>query len=49
MLVVGNEIFGLEGDKNELLKYMEDKVEVTGRFERGVLFVETIKRPDNKK
>lgn len=49
VLIVGNEIFGIEGDTNELLKYMEDKVEVTGRFQRGILFVETIKRPASKK
>jgi hypothetical protein len=49
VLVVGNNIYKLQGDKDQLLKYMEDKVEVTGNLEGRTLVVQTIARPDKKR
>jgi hypothetical protein len=44
VLVVGNNIYKLQGDKDQLLKYMEDKVKVTGDLEGRTLTVQTIAR-----
>ena len=49
VLVVGNNIYRLQGDKDQLLKYMEDKVEVTGNLEGRTLIVQTIVRPKKKR
>jgi hypothetical protein len=49
VLVVGNNLYKLQGDKDQLLKYMEDKVEVTGNLEGRTLVVQTIARPDKKR
>ena len=49
VLVVGNKVYKLQGDKNQLLKYMEDKVEVTGNLEGRTLTVQTIARPVKKR
>src|SRR5260370_23883225 len=49
VLVVGNNIYKVQGDKNQLLKYIEDKVEVTGNLEGRTLTVLTIARPVNKR
>jgi hypothetical protein len=49
VLVAGNNIYKLQGDKDQLLKYMEDKVEVTGNLEGRTLTVQTIVRPKKKK
>jgi len=48
VLVVRNNIYKLQGDKDQLLKYMEDKVEVTGNLEGRTLTVQTIARPDKR-
>jgi hypothetical protein len=48
VLVVKNNTYYLQGDKNQLLKYMEDKVEVTGSLEGRTLTVQTIARPVKK-
>jgi hypothetical protein len=49
VLVVGNNIYKPQGDKDQLLKYMEDEVEVTGNLEGRTLTVQTIVRPKKKK
>ena len=49
VLIVGNNIYKLQGDKDQILKYMEDKVEVTGNLEGRTLTVQTIVRPKKKK
>jgi hypothetical protein len=49
VIVVGNNIYKLQGDKDQLLKYMEDKVKVTGDLEGRTLTVQTIARPDKKR
>jgi hypothetical protein len=49
VLVVGDNIYKLQGDKDQLLKYMEDKVEVTGNLEGRTLIVQTIVRPKKKR
>jgi hypothetical protein len=49
VLVVGNNIYKLQGDKDQLLKYMEDKVKVTGDLEGRTLTVRTIARSDKKR
>jgi len=49
VLVVRDNTYYLKGDKNQLLKYMEDKVEVTGSLEGRVLSVQTIARPVKKR
>lgn len=42
VFVVGNDIYNLEGDKNQLLKHMEDKVTLNGDLQGRTLIVETI-------
>jgi hypothetical protein len=49
VLVVGNNIYKLQGDKDQLLKYMESKAKVTGNLEGRTLVVQTIARPDKKR
>jgi len=49
VLVVRNHIYKLQGDKDQLLKYMESKAEVTGSLEGRTLTVQTIARPDKKR
>jgi hypothetical protein len=49
VLVVGNNIYKLQGDKDQLLKYMESKTRVTGNLEGRTLVVQTIARPDKKR
>ena len=49
VLVVGNNIYKLQGDKDQLLKYMEDKVKVTGDLEGRTLTVQTIARPNKRR
>jgi dTDP-glucose pyrophosphorylase len=49
VLVVGDNIYKLQGDKDQVLKYMESKAKVTGNLEGRTLAVQTIARPDNKK
>jgi len=36
VIVVGNNIYKAQGDRSQLLKYMEDKVEVTGIWTGGL-------------
>ncbi len=45
VLVLGNTIYRLQGDKDQLLEYMEDKAVVTGHVEGRTLTVQTIARP----
>jgi hypothetical protein len=42
VFVVGNDVYKLQGDKDQLLKNMEDKVTVTGTLEGHTLVVQTI-------
>jgi hypothetical protein len=49
VLVVGNNIYKLQGDRDQLLKYMEDKVEVNGNLEGRTLTVQTIARPNKRR
>jgi hypothetical protein len=42
VFVVGNDIYKLQGDKDQLLKHMEDKVTVTGTLEGHTLVMQTI-------
>ena len=42
VLVAGNGTYKLQGDKDQLLKHMEDKVTVSGDLEGNSLFVKTI-------
>jgi len=44
VLVVGNKLYALQGDKSQLVKYMEDKVQVTGDLDGQTLIVRTISR-----
>jgi len=46
VLVVGNKMFKLQGDKDEVLKYMEKKAKVTGDLEGQTLIVKSIVRPE---
>lgn len=48
VLVVGNNIYKLQGDKDQLLKYMEREATVTGKLEGRTLAVQKIARPDKK-
>lgn len=48
VLVSRNNIYKLQGDKNQFLKYMEDKVEVTKTLEGRPLTVQRIARPKEK-
>ena len=49
VLVVGNNIYKLQGDRDQLLKYMEDKVEVNGNLEGRTLTVQMVTRPDKQR
>jgi hypothetical protein len=42
VLVVGNETYKLEGEKDQLLKHMEDKVTITGNLDGRTLAVQSI-------
>ena len=42
VFVVGDDIYKLQGDKDQLLKHMENKVTVTGNVEGHTLVVQTI-------
>jgi hypothetical protein len=42
VFVVGNDIYKLRGDRKELLRHMEDKVNVTGDLQGQTLVVQTI-------
>jgi hypothetical protein len=42
VLVVGNDIYRLQGDKDQLLKHMEGKVTVTGDLRGRTLDVQTV-------
>jgi hypothetical protein len=44
VLVVQGTAYRLQGDKNQILKFMGDKVRVTGRLEGSTLAVEGIGR-----
>jgi hypothetical protein len=49
VLVVGSNMYKVQGDRSQLMKYMEDKVEVTGNLEGRTLTVLTIARPVKKR
>lgn len=49
VLVVGDQVYKLQGDKDQLVKHMEDKVQVTGDLEGQTLTVRTISRPNKKR
>jgi hypothetical protein len=49
VLVVGNNIYKIQGDRSQLLKYMEDKVEVTGNLNGRTLTALRIARPVKKR
>jgi hypothetical protein len=42
VFVTGNNVYKLQGDKEELLKHMEDKVRVTGNLQGRILDVQSI-------
>jgi hypothetical protein len=42
VFVVGSDIYKLQGDRKELLRYMEDKVNVTGDLQGHTPVVQTI-------
>jgi hypothetical protein len=42
VFVVGDDIYKLQGDKDQLLKHMENKVTVSGNLEGHTLVVQTI-------
>jgi hypothetical protein len=44
--VVGKQTFTLKGDKDQLLKYMEDEATITGHLEGATLVVQTITSPN---
>jgi hypothetical protein len=46
VLVVGNKMYKLQGDKDEVLKYMEKKAKVTGDLDGQTLIVKSIVRPE---
>src|SRR5215813_2875823 len=46
VLVVGNDMYKLQGDKDEILKYMEKKAKVTGDMDGRTLVVKSISRPE---
>jgi hypothetical protein len=48
VLVVGNDIYTLQCDKDQLLKYMESKARVSGSLKGRTLAVQTITRLDRK-
>lgn len=45
VFVVGSDMYKLEGDKAQILKFMESKATVTGNLEGPRLTVQTIVRP----
>ena len=45
VLAVGDKIYRLQGNKDEILKYIADKATVTGHLGGNTLSVETIGRP----
>jgi len=45
VMVVGDKIYKLQGNKDEILKYIADKAMVTGRLDGNILSVETIGKP----
>ena len=49
VLVVGRNIYKLQGDKDQILKFMERKATVTGTLDGQRLTVQTIVRPKKKK
>ena len=49
VLVVGDDVYKLRGDKDQLLKFMENKAAVTGSLEGQQLTVQTIARPGKSK
>jgi len=42
VMVVGDKIYKLQGNKDEILKYIADKATITGRLDGNILSVETI-------
>jgi hypothetical protein len=49
VLIVGNNVYKLRGDKDQLLKYMEEKAKVIGSLEGQTLVVQSITPPDRKR
>jgi hypothetical protein len=49
VLVVGDDVYKLQGDKDQILKFMERKATVTGTLDGQRLTVQTIVRPEKKK
>ena len=49
VLVVGHNIYKLQGDKDQLLKYMERKATATGNLEGRTLTVQMVTRPDKQR
>jgi hypothetical protein len=49
VLVVGDNMYKLQGDKDQILKYMESKATVTGTLEGQRLTMQTIVRPGKNK
>jgi len=49
VFVTGDNVYKLQGDKEELLKHMEDKVKVTGNLQGQTLAVHSITRAEKNK
>jgi hypothetical protein len=45
VFIVGNQTFTLKGDRDQFLKYMQDKVTITGDLQGPTLVVQTITSP----
>jgi hypothetical protein len=49
VLVVGDDVYKLQGDKNQILQFMERKATVTGTLDGQRMAVQTIVRPEKNK
>ena len=49
VFVVGTQTFTLKGDREQLLKYMQDKATITGELQGPTLVVQTITSPKKNK
>jgi type 1 fimbria pilin len=49
VLVVGDDVYKLQGDKNKILQFMERKATVTGTLDGQRMAVQTIVRPEKNK
>jgi len=45
VLVIGDKIYKLQGNQDEILKYIADKATITGRLDGNTITVDTIGKP----